>query len=93
MEIALTPEAERFVQAQVESGHFRDASEVVNAVLKKFVDRADARGWITPRTPRTMDELEACLLESIERLDRGEGIDGETAYAKLRKRIEKHSSK
>jgi hypothetical protein len=40
-----------------------------------------------PKAPKTLDELEAQLLQSIERLDRGEGVDGEAVFRRLRKRI------
>ncbi len=37
--------------------------------------------------PVTLDELEAKLLQSVERLDRGEGVDGVAVFRRLRKRI------
>ena len=40
-----------------------------------------------PQTPKTIEELESQLMQSIDRLDRGEGIDGEEVFRRLRKRI------
>jgi hypothetical protein len=40
-----------------------------------------------PKAPKALDELEAQLLQSIERLDHGEGVDGEAVCRRLRKRI------
>jgi hypothetical protein len=37
--------------------------------------------------PQTLEELEASLLKGIERLDRGEGMDGQAVFRRLRKRI------
>jgi hypothetical protein len=37
--------------------------------------------------PTTIEELEAQLLQSVERLDRGGGVDGEEAFRRLRKKI------
>ncbi len=38
--------------------------------------------------PKTLAELETQLLQSIDRLDRGEGVDGEEMFNRLRKRME-----
>jgi antitoxin ParD1/3/4 len=92
MEIALTPEAERFVQAQVESGHFRDASEVVNAIVQNAVQNS-AFSTAAQRGPKTIEELEELLIERCESMDRGEGIDGEKAYAMLKERLNRRSSR
>jgi hypothetical protein len=42
-----------------------------------------------PQAPKTLRELETQLLQSIERLDRGEGVDGEESFRRLRERIKK----
>ncbi len=47
----------------------------------------DDREVRLPKAPKTLEELEAQLLQSIERLDRGEGVDGEAVFRRLRKRI------
>jgi hypothetical protein len=44
------------------------------------------------QTPRTLAELEAQLLQSINRLDRGEGVDGNAMFRRLRKRIKQARS-
>jgi hypothetical protein len=44
-----------------------------------------------PKLPSTLKELEAQLLESIERLDRGEGVDGKESLRRLRKRMKEAS--
>jgi hypothetical protein len=40
-----------------------------------------------PPTPKSLEELESRLLQSVDRLDRGEGLDGEEVLRRLRKRI------
>jgi hypothetical protein len=40
-----------------------------------------------PQTPKTLEELETQLLQSIDRLDRGEGVDGKESLLRLRKRM------
>jgi hypothetical protein len=46
---------------------------------------------LTP-APKTLEELETQLLQSIDRLDRGEGVDGEEVFRRLRKRMKEASA-
>jgi hypothetical protein len=39
------------------------------------------------RVPATLAELEAQLLQSVERLDRGEGVDGKEVFRRLHRKI------
>ncbi len=84
MNISLTPELAKFVENEVESGLYQTASEVIRAGLRRLKEDQAAR---LPQAPKTLDELEAQLLQSIDRLDRGEGVDGEEVFRRLRKRI------
>ena len=89
MNISLTPELTKFVEKEVESGLYQTASEVVRAGLRRLKqDQAVA----LPQVPKTLEELEAQLLQSIDRLDRGEGVDGEEVFRRLRKRIKESRS-
>ena len=40
-----------------------------------------------PPKPKTLEELETQLLQSVDRLNRGEGVDGEEVFRRLRKRM------
>jgi antitoxin ParD1/3/4 len=84
MNISLTPELAKFVKKEVKSGLYQTASEVVRAGLRRLKEDQPVR---LPRTPTTLAELEAQMLQSIDRLDRGEGVDGEEVFRRLRKRI------
>ena len=84
MNISLTPELARFVEKQVESGLYQTASEVVRAGLRRLKEDKAVR---LPQMPETLEALEAQLLQSINRLDRGEGVDGEAVFRRLSKRI------
>jgi antitoxin ParD1/3/4 len=84
MNVSLTPELEKFVEKEVQSGLYQTASEVVRAGLRRLKqDQESTR----PHAPQTLDELEQQLLQSVERFDRGEGVDGEEVFRRLRKRI------
>ena len=69
MNISLTPALEKLVGQKVKSGLYQTASEVIRAGLRRLKEDQEAR---LPRTPETLKELEAELLKSVERLDRGE---------------------
>ncbi|HTV43351.1 MAG TPA: type II toxin-antitoxin system ParD family antitoxin [Candidatus Sulfotelmatobacter sp.] len=84
MNVSLTPELEKFVEKEVQSGLYQTASEVVRAGLRRLKDDHDAR---LPRVPKTLDELETQLLQSIGQLDQGKGRSSEEVIRRLRKRI------
>ena len=84
MNISLTAELAKFVENEVESGLYQTASEVVRTGLPRLKEDQTAR---LPQAPKTLEELETQLLQSIDRLDRGEGVDGEAVFRRLRKRI------
>lgn len=84
MNVSLTPELEKFVEKEVNSGLYQTASEVIRAGLRRLKEDREVR---LPKAPATMKELEAQLLQSIERLDRGQGVRGEEAFRRLRKKI------
>ncbi len=84
MNISLTPDLEKFVEKEVESGLYQTASEVIRAGLRRLKEDQPVR---LPQTPKTLDELETQLARSLDRLDRGEGVDGEAVFRRLRKRI------
>lgn len=86
MNISLTPELAKFVEKEVESGLYQTASEVVRAGLRRLKEDQAAR---LPEAPKTLEELETQLLQGIDRLDRGAGVDGEEVFRRLRKRIKK----
>ena len=90
MNVSLTPELVKFVEKEVESGLYQTASEVVRAGLRRLKeDQATRR----PQAPKTLEELEMRLLQSIDCLDCGEGVDGEEVFRRLRKRIKETRSR
>jgi len=84
MNVSLTPELEKFVEKEVKSGLYQTASEVIRAGLRRLKEDQGAR---LPKAPATLAELETQLLQSIARLDQGQGVDGEEVFRRLRKKI------
>lgn len=84
MNVSLTPELEKFVAKEVGSGLYQTASEVVRAGLRLLKEERALR---TLRVPATRKELEVQLVEAVDSLEAGQGVNGETAFRRLRKRI------
>jgi len=89
MNVSLTPELAKFVEEEVESGLYQTASEVVRAGLRRLKEDQAPR---LPPAPRTLEELEAQLLQSIERQDSGKAADCEEVFRRFRKRLKKSRS-
>ena len=66
MNVSLTPELERLVEAKVQSGLYRSSSEVVEDALR-LLEQRDS----------DLKELRARMDEGLADLDRGDVADGE----------------
>jgi len=84
MNVSLTPELEKFVTNEVGSGLYQTASEVVRAGLRRLKEERETRA---ARLPATLDELETQLVQAVGSLESGRGVNGETVFRRLRKRI------
>jgi antitoxin ParD1/3/4 len=88
MNVSLTPELEKFVGKEVNSGLYQTASEVIRAGLRRLKEDKEGR---LRKLPATLEELEDALAESIAGLERGEGVDGEEAFRRFQKKIKARS--
>jgi antitoxin ParD1/3/4 len=79
MTIALQPEQEEFIQAQLDTGHYANAAEVIAEALRLLEKRNHYDHWV--------EEMRSKVDIAAEQLDRGEGVDGETAIAALRAKL------
>lgn len=86
MNVSLTPELEKFVEGEVQGGLYQTASEVIRAGLRRLKEDK-----MLPAVPRTIEELEASLITSLDRLDRGEGVGAEEVFRRLRRKIKDHT--
>jgi antitoxin ParD1/3/4 len=84
MNVSLTPQLEKFVAKEVNSGLYQTASEVIRAGLRQLKENKKPHPC---ELPRTLRELETDLLKSAASLDRGEGVDGKVVFQRLRKKM------
>ena len=82
MTIQLKPEQERFIKAQVASGKYNSPEEVIDKMFLLFERlQSEYDEWIT----ETRKKIDVATAE----IERGEGIDGETAVAELLEKFKK----
>ncbi len=80
MNIQLKPELEKIIQAQIATGKYADAEEVISKALKLLLEwEKGYQQWV--------EETRQKVDVAIEQLDRGEGIDGEVVIDKLREKL------
>lgn len=81
MNVSLTPELEKLVHEKVKTGRYNSASEVVREALRLLEEQDQLRAL-------RLDEVRKKVAEGLEALHRGEGIDGQDAFERLRKKSE-----
>jgi len=80
MNIQLKPELEQIIEAQIATGRYNDAEEVISKALKLLLEWEQGyQQWVE----ETRQKVEV----AIEQLDRGEGIDGEVVVESLREKV------
>ena len=76
MNITLKPEIEQFIQAQIATGRFASAEDVINEAFKLLQERE-----------RRVKELRQKIAVGTEQIERGEVIDGEIVIARLQEKL------
>lgn len=81
MNVSLTTQLEAFIQEKLDSGQYRSASEVVREALRLLWEQNQVRQL-------RLDRLRQEIATGIDEADRGELIEGESVFARLRARGE-----
>jgi antitoxin ParD1/3/4 len=76
LNVALTPELEKFVEARMASGRYRSASDVVREGLRLLEEREDSR-------QAALDEVRRKISVGLEQAERGELFDGEAVFREI----------
>ena len=79
MNVSLTPELEKFVQAKVKKGRYNSASEVVREALRLLEEHDSARA-------AQLAAFNEELGRRLASLDRGEKVDPSETRARLQRR-------
>lgn len=82
MAIDLKPEQQRVIDQAVQSGAYRDPSEVVDQAFEIIREQLDLGDWMLEQREAVAAHIEKGFAEA----ERGELIDGEAAHACLDKR-------
>jgi antitoxin ParD1/3/4 len=75
MPITLQPEQEQFIQTQLATGRYTNATEVIAEALQLLEKRNHYDRWV--------EELRNKIDIAISECDRGEGVNGEAAINQL----------
>ncbi len=82
MNIQLRPEQEQLIQAQIESGKYNSAEEIVDIAFRLFEKlHFEYAEWIE----ETRQKVDIAIAE----LDRGESLDGETVVMEILNRFKR----
>jgi len=79
MNVSLTPKLERFIGRKVKSGRYRSPSQVICEGLRLLESEELLH-------EERMAEVRRKIAIGLEQLDRGEGIPGEVAYARMKRK-------
>ncbi|MEA5564035.1 ribbon-helix-helix domain-containing protein [Anabaena sp. UHCC 0399] len=82
MNIQLKPEHEKFIQAQIASGKFTNADEVIDIAFHLLAKlNSEYALWLED----TRQKVDVAIAE----IERGEGLDGETVVMQILERFQK----
>jgi antitoxin ParD1/3/4 len=87
MKITLKPEQQKFIEAQITSGRYPSAEEVIAAALELLADNSEPKE--SNSYQKWVEETRPKVSTAIAQLDRGEGIDGEIVIARLQEKFRK----
>ncbi|MEH2039484.1 MULTISPECIES: type II toxin-antitoxin system ParD family antitoxin [unclassified Nostoc] len=76
MYIQIKPELEKFIQAQLASGRFTNADDVINEAFKLLQERE-----------QRLEELRQKISVGTEQIAKGQVTDGEVVFARLQEKI------
>lgn len=82
MNVSLTPELEKFVNEKVQSGMYYSASEVIREGLRLLKEQDTLRQM-------RFEELRKEIAIGIDQADRGQFVDGEEVFKKLKDKSNK----
>jgi antitoxin ParD1/3/4 len=80
MNLSLNPELESFIQQEITNGKYATPDEVIEAALHLLNRRNSYDRWAI--------EIGEKIDVAVAQIDRGEGLDGDEVFAKLRAKLQ-----
>ena len=80
MNLSLKPELESFIQKEINKGKYATPNEVVEAALN-LLDRQNSSDQLAIEIGEKVDV-------AVAQIDRGEGLNGDEVFARLRSRLQ-----
>ena len=80
--VDLDRETQRLIDQELQAGRFQNAGALIAAAVKHYLIARELGEEYTP------EEIERKIARGLEQLERGEGIDGDEFFEKLRLRGE-----
>lgn len=83
MNLSLKPEHQQLIESQISSGRYTNSDELIAEALELLIKRDRYNLWV--------EEVRHKVEAAAASLDRGEGVDGETAIAQIKARLHQRS--
>jgi antitoxin ParD1/3/4 len=83
MNLLLKPEHQKLIEDQLSTGCYANPDEIIAEALELLNKRDQYQEW--------SEEIGQKIDVAAQQLDQGEGIDGESAIAQLRGKLQKNS--
>jgi antitoxin ParD1/3/4 len=80
MNLSLNPKLESFIQQEISNGKYATPDEVIEAALNLLDRRNSYDRWAI--------EVGEKVDVAVAQIDRGEGLDGDEVFAKLRAKLQ-----
>lgn len=81
MNLLLKPEHQKLIEDQLRTGRYANPDEIIAEALELLNKRDQYQEW--------SEEIGQKIDIAAQQLDRGEGIDGESAIAQIRRKLQK----
>jgi len=78
MKVAVTPDLEKLIASEVQTGRFGNAEEFLKAAVEHYLIARDLGETYT------REEIEQKIERGLAEIERGETVDGDDAFAQFR---------
>ena len=80
MKLAVTPDVEKIIESELQTGRFQNVEEFLKVAVQHYIIARDLGETYT------RDEIEETIARGLAQIEQGETVDGDEAFAQLRAR-------